>query len=114
MIHCLCLLVIAPMLEGDAAPYIDLDHPLGFAAATLIVAAGVGWVASIVMTSSAMATSTALAATFFLPWCVYLCSLALDSIAPDQLRVITTVVQWSAGLGGFLLGTLIFLKRAEP
>ncbi len=114
LIHGLFLMVIAPGLEGEAAPYIDLGHPLGFAAATVIVAAGVGWVASIVMTSSAMATSTALAATFFLPWFVYLCSLGFDSIAPDQLRAITTGVQWSAGLGGFLLGTLIFLKRVEP
>ncbi len=114
LIHCLSLGVIAPGLDVEAAPYIELGNPVGFTAATVIVAAGVGWVASIVMTSSAMATSTALAATFFLPWFVYLCSLGLDSISPDQLRAIATAVQWIAGIGGFLLGTLIFFKRVEP
>ena len=113
LLHGVMLYGVAPGLATDAKPYVRIENPAVFAGSVLIVATGIGWLASILGRSAAMAISAGLGAAFAVPWIVYLLSLFI-TMAPDDLSVARTITQWAVGLGGLLAGTTIYLKRVEP
>ena len=113
LVHITMIAVVAPLVASSPKPYMNVDNPLGFAAAVTIVTAGVAWLASIFSRSPSLAISAGLAAAFVVPWLVYLVSLFID-VAPDVLSFARTFTQWSVGVSGLLLGTYAYLRRVEP
>jgi ABC-type transport system involved in multi-copper enzyme maturation permease subunit len=113
LLHGAMLFGLAPGLAADAKPYVRIENPAVFAGSSVIVATGTALLFSIIGRSPSMAISAGLAAAFIVPWSVYLLSLFV-SIAPDDVRLASTIAQWTVGLGGLLGGTAIYLKRVEP
>lgn len=113
LVHCGVFLVIAPCLDRDSSPYMNLNNPVLFAASALVVAVGVGWLGSIMGRNPSMATCGGLGAAFLVPWLVYVGSFWI-SISPDGLVVLIRVVQWIGGVTTGIVGSCIYLRRVEP
>lgn len=71
LVHCVAYFVVAPVLDKDSSPFMNLDNPVFFAASALVVAVGVGWIASILGRNPSMAICAGLGAAFLVPWIVY-------------------------------------------
>lgn len=113
LVHASMLFGIAPSLAADARPYARIENPALFAGSLVVLATGVGLFASILGRSPSMAISAGLAAAFVVPWSIYILS-SWFTMAPDDVRLASTVVQWTVGLGGLFGGTAIYLKRVDP
>jgi ABC-type transport system involved in multi-copper enzyme maturation permease subunit len=113
LLHTAMLYGLAPALDVDSRPYAQIENPTLFAGSLIIVTTGIALLASILGRSPSMAISAGLAAAFFVPWSIYLFSLFV-SMAPDDVRVASTIAQWTIGLAGLIGGTAIYVKRVEP
>ncbi|TWT51931.1 ABC-2 family transporter protein [Thalassoglobus neptunius] len=113
LVHCSVFYVIAPSLDKDSSPYMNLENPVIFAASALVVAVGAGWLASILGRNPSMAICAALAAAFLVPWLVYIGSFWL-AIAPDDVVLLIRTVQWSVGVTTVVIGSCVYLRRVEP